>query len=131
MSTTPSTLKLHITYNHIKERNVPCEFCDYKGKTAMDIKSHMKTHTKENQMKCEKCSFACKAQKTLENHYEKCHGTEVKKRIFACHKCPQLFQKVPEIGVHLKDDHDERTPHWKKRLLFREDKATGYYFVKD
>ena len=71
---TPSTLKGHMFRKHISERLLPCQFCDYKGKTEADMKSHSKRHqTQDRSIHCKlECGYSSKKGilQTMQRHYE-------------------------------------------------------------
>ena len=102
---TPSTLRTHIRYVHLKERSQSCSLCNYKGKTAADIRSHMKTHDiNRAKVICRyECGFSKMSKKAVQVHYENQHGHT--KNVFGCHKCEDNFSEGTHVTKHLQRTH--------------------------
>ena len=102
---TPSTLRTHVKYVHLKERLQSCLACSYKGKTAADIRSHMKTHDgNRSKVICKyQCGFSRMSKRAVDVHYENAHGHL--KTTFGCHKCDTVFTEGAHVTKHLQKDH--------------------------
>ena len=79
--------------------------CKYKGKTAADIRSHMKTHDRNRaKVICKyHCGFSKMSKKAVQVHYENQHGHT--RNVFGCHKCDSNFSEGTHVTKHLQKDH--------------------------
>ena len=124
---TPSTLKSHITYRHTDHKPFSCEFCDYRGKTRADIKSHVRIHYNEVQHSCPEvdCNFSCRAKITLKQHLQTVHlGNSP---TYACHVCEEKYFKGSDLTKHLVKEHSFSCPSGHSRFRYTKDSATGLY----
>ena len=124
---TPSTLKSHITYRHTEDKPFSCEFCDYRGKTMADIKSHVRVHYNEVQHTCPEinCNFTCRAKITIKQHLLTVH--QGNSPTYACHVCEEKYFKGSDLTKHLVKEHSFSIPSGHSRFRYTKDSSTGLH----
>jgi len=124
---TPSALNNHVRYRHTEVKPFPCDYCDYRGKSTSDVKSHLRTHYDEIEFKCTSpgCSFTCRAQATLKNHIVREHTSC--EPLYACHLCDSRYLRGTYLTKHLLNVHQFRWPSGHSRFRYNRDESTGLY----
>ena len=124
---TPSTLKNHVKYRHTTEKPFGCEFCQYRGKTKADIKSHVRVHYNEAQETCpeDNCTFTCRAKITLKQHLATVHRGNSPQ--YACHVCEKKYFKGSDLTKHLVKAHSFSCPSGHSRFRYTKDSSTGLF----
>ena len=110
------SLFIHLNNTHTKERNFVCDQCDYKAKTSMLLKKHIKTvHLSEvkrtkieeenkEEVQCYYCSEMF-MNTEVEMHMRKDHGRFLFSmfgpiRPYKCNKCQRSLDKDPSQDTH-------------------------------
>ena len=124
---TPSTLKNHVKYRHTTEKPFSCEFCEYRGKTKADIKSHVRVHYNEVQQTCpeDNCNFSCRSKITMKQHLASFHQGNRPK--YACHVCEEKYFKGSDLTKHLVSAHSFSCPSGHSRFRYTRDPSTDLY----
>jgi len=125
--TSPSTLANHVRYRHSNQKPFACEFCDYRGKTAADIKSHVRIHYNEVELSCteEDCQFTCRSKVTMKQHHNSTHSTNSSQ--YACHLCEVRFDRGAYLTKHLTKAHSFSWPSGHSRFRYTKDQESGLY----
>jgi len=129
---TPSTLANHIRYRHTTERPHQCQFCQYKGKTMADIRSHLRVHFNEVSLHCSEtgCSFSCRTAATLDRHRNKVHmatPANAQEPLYWCHLCSLRVSSGGLLSRHLTSSHSINLPSGHSRFRYKADPTTGLY----
>ena len=84
------TLKRHISYKHIQDRQTKCQLCskDFVGKEH--LKSHMIQHSDSRDFKCDLCEKRFNRKASLTSHL-RTHREEGGQ--FQCKLCPKVSNK--------------------------------------
>ena len=84
------TLKRHISYKHVQDRQTKCQLCskDFVGKEH--LKSHMIQHSDSRDFKCDLCEKRFNRKANLTSHL-RTHREEG--RQFQCKLCPKVSNK--------------------------------------
>ena len=124
---TPSTLKSHIKYRHTTDKPFGCEFCEYRGKTMADIRSHVRVHYNEVQEICpeKNCNFTCRSKVTIKQHLKTVHQGNTPN--YACHVCEEKYFKGSDLTKHLVKEHSFSCPSGHSRFRYTKDSSTGLY----
>ena len=78
--------------------------CDFKAKTATNLKKHIKTHsTKRTKYKCDICHVELLSLKSLTKHKEIIH--EGSSKVFKCDKCDYETFHEGNLRKHIAKDH--------------------------
>jgi len=125
--TSPSTLTNHIRYRHTEAKPFSCEFCDYRGKTQADIKSHLRVHYNEVEIRCpeEDCKFVCRSKITMKQHHNSVHSANSLR--YACHLCETRFDRGAYLTKHLTKVHSFSWPSGHSRFRYTKDQESGLY----
>lgn len=70
-------LMMHIRRVHLKEKNVPCEYCGVLFFDTNELKKHRVTHSSERSFQCGLCQKIFRRKKGLLMHLTHTHGSEV------------------------------------------------------
>lgn len=126
---TPSTLATHIRYRHTTERPHQCQYCQYRGKTMADIRSHVRVHYNEAELQCDSCKFSCRAAATLARHKANKHEDSVISTSpkYQCHLCDKLVAQGNLLSRHLMTEHSFRLPSGYSRFRYKLEERTGLY----
>lgn len=68
-----NTMLRHVRESHLKEKNVVCSVCGWKGFGKGRLDFHMKKHSDERNYKCPSCDKAFKTRKTMKQHHLNIH----------------------------------------------------------
>jgi len=126
---TPSILATHMRYRHTTERPLACQFCEYRGKTKADMRSHARVHYREGEHFCKEpgCDFTCRAALTLVRHQENQHGIAAPKsqQQYGCHLCPAIIKDGNKFSRHLVLEHSLVLPPGHSRFRYKKHPVTG------
>jgi len=126
---TPSTLATHMRYRHTTERPLACQFCEYRGKTKADMRSHARVHYTEDELRCKEpgCDFTCRAALTLVRHQENQHSIAVARsqQQYGCHLCNAVIKDGNKLSRHLVSEHGLVLPPGHSRFRYQNDPGTG------
>ena len=78
--------------------------CDYRAKTDMAIRYHMKAvHLQEEKPSCDQCGKTCANMMTLKHHIKYVHATE---KLFMCDKCDYATNRQKQLQIHNAVKHE-------------------------
>ena len=97
--------------NHREEsHNVKCMLCGFTALNSLVLNEHTKTTHKFN-YSCETCEFTCPVKDDMALHVNSMHKTRVKKKIFPCDSCDDVFGESQGLSEHKSCHNQEPSEH--------------------
>lgn len=110
------------------DKPFPCDECEYRGKTQLDLDSHSNVHKQgeENRFICEvfQCEYSSRTLMALKRHDAKEHLGQP--QIYKCHCCEKEYQRGYFLSKHLIKDHAFKLAPGHSRFMYKLD-YDGFY----
>nr|XP_015834126.1 PREDICTED: zinc finger protein 431 isoform X12 [Tribolium castaneum] len=101
----PWELKVHISSQHVEEKILSCNLCNYKTRNSTKFKHHtIIRHTRVSNFHCYKCSKSYRDKRDLNKHLKR-HDPNYIFTKFPCPMCPHMFTKKFDLKRHVEDIH--------------------------